>query len=48
MDILLFVIGLVVGGCSVWFIQKYRLESKSFSVEEKEQLESQLKELEEK
>lgn len=46
MDILLVVIGLIVGGLSAWFIQKYRLESKTFSVDEKEQLESQLKELE--
>jgi hypothetical protein len=46
MEVILIIIGLIVGGISIWFIQRYRFASKSISLEKAEELESKIRNLE--
>ncbi len=46
MEIVFITIGLIVGGVSAWFIQRYRFASKSISLEKAEELESKIRNLE--
>lgn len=46
MEIILIVVGLIVGGISAWFIQSYRFAAKSIPLVKAEELELQVKNLE--
>ena len=46
MEIVFITIGLIIGGISAWFIQKYRLASKSILLEKAKELESNIRNLE--
>ena len=46
MEIVLTILGLIIGGVSAWFIQRYRFASKSISLEKAEELESNIRNLE--
>ena len=46
MEILLLITGLIVGGISAWYLQKYRIELKSRPLAEAEKLETKIRELE--
>jgi len=45
-SIVMIVLGLIVGGISAWFIQRYRFASTSIPLKKAEKLELQIKELE--
>jgi len=46
MEAIFVIIGLIVGGISAWFIQRYRFASKSIPLERTKEFESQIKSLE--
>jgi DNA recombination protein RmuC len=46
MEIALILTGLIVGGISIWYLQKYRFASKCVPIEKAGELESQIKKLE--
>ena len=46
MEAIFVIIGLIVGGISAWFIQRYRFASKSVPLERTKEFESQIKSLE--